>query len=975
MLVILQTRRNQGVKTVNKTIFKRSWVFLIVIILALTLVACGKSKSKVPYGSLSDKVYSSADGFTVTEKELYEQMRLSGSSGTNILLKMFHEILYKEEMAKVKADKETYKEDFLHYVNKSIFNNTDRDALKELPAEVIDKNVQSYIDAMDLLGAFIDDPLTAANIDIVNFEDHTSKIFDYYTLDVAKRVYAREKLDADVEDEDSTSYINVEKDIAAYFKNNVEKRYPLSYVSVRFSNQFESDTTLRKHAIKPHVGQWYVIPDPRVDVVTGYALSVLENLDLEDKNGTGDLTSQEFQSYYNDYKIDPLRPAAEGPDVALTMDQTLNKLLTIHNEVYPYKDQFDVDTYTTIESVLQDSSLVGLGEEKGSFTFEYDDFPVRSTNSIAQIRTYLYSTLSVEGTRFTAQPRAFGGYYYILFKLQDHDEDVKDQIGDDDLFKVYESDGKTLTSYAQTYFDKIKESKLTDNYVNQKVTDRLKEAKVVFFDDELHTVIRNEDFKLSKKASTELVAQINDTDIKVDDFYARLERQLGVSVAMDTSVGKALLASDYRNQITDKQMSEYRTNIENMIRQFSQDTFKDSGFPKEMGRAKFLKVAFGANSIDDAVEKLYVKPELEKIYLKDYEAHFGAEIYDKFATYANRIREQYFSLSNSHFLIYIDMNEDESPDKPEEFFETLTEEKRTEYKAQITALMQLVHDKASAYSNINEGLKTIADDFAKSAKVKPDTCDSVDGANDPSCTWADFKKLGLQVKHESLGATTNQTNYPDQQSRLDDNFYNRVIEMYDIIKADYYDLDKKFPSNKLDVRPSTYDSLLETSFGWHLINATGGAVSLSAKFTQADDTKYKDDDEYMIYEHIILKDKDGNELPAVNAYSDSDAITSNQIKIYLYQRQTVEGTITLPNNVKSALDNYLQPVVAKYDNNQTQLYILHKFLASQNFEFKTTENTARFDTLLRINENQFLLYAQSNEMFMEIYGDWFTTFK
>lgn len=956
-------------KTVNKKILKKSWGFILLSILTLTLVACGNKKSSIPFGSLTDKVYASTDGFEITEKELYEEMRFSG---TQTLTKMLHEVLYKDELTKV-SNKETFKDDYLYYVNKAIFGQTEMDALKEIPEAMLNKNVESYIDAMSLLGVTI----TLADIDSENFNNHNDKVLDYYKLDVAKRVYAREKLEEEVLDTDSTNYIDKDVDLGNYFDNNIKKRYPLSYISVRFSNLYESEATLRKHSIKAHVGKWYVIPDPRVDIVEGYALTVLEKLDLEEKNGTGELTESEYKLYYNDYKVNPERPILEGPDTALTIDEALNMLLVIYNETYPYKEQIDVSLYPTLQSLLDDSTYVNNGEEKGLFTLEYDDWKISSRNQLSSVRNYLYNTLTTDedGVRFTAQPRSFGNYYYILFKLADHNEDVKAQLNNEDQLKVYEDDGIILTTYAEEYFHKIKESKLTDAYVNELATKRLDEAEVQFYDEELHLILRNEKFKMAKKSSKDIVAKINDVEIKVDTFYERLEKQLGVSTAMDLAVSKALLNSDYRNRVTDEEIAEYRTNIENMIRNFSNDAFKGSGFPKEMGRAKFLKLAFRANSIDEAIENIYIKTDVENLYLEDLEAHYGEEIYEKLALYANRLREQYFSLSQSHFLIHVDMDEDENPDKPHEFFETLSEEKRASYRSKVTEFMQVVHDEASQYSNIADGLRAIAEDFKKSSKIKPDNCNTLEGKNDPSCKWADFKKEGFQVLFESMNPTTNQTNYPDKSSKLDDKFYERIMEIYAEVKTEYYDIDKSFPTNKLDNRPSLYEDLLETDFGWHLILTTGGSVAHSAKFTIDDDIKYRDSDAYKIYEHIILKDKDGNDLPALDAYSDTDAISANQVKIYIYQTNSEEGTVTLPTNVKQALENYLNPILAKYENNFTKLHLLNKYLLSQNFKFATTDNTARFNNLVTVNENQFFLYARTHEMYMEIYGDWFTTFE
>lgn len=955
--------------TVNtKTIFKRSLALLLVIISALTLAACGSKELKTPYGSLTDTTYMSGDGYKITEKELYEEMRLSG---TSILNRMFYEILFKDELAKIDGDKAAYKQELIDYANNAIFGSKELEVLEELTDDIKVKNINSYVDSMLLIGITI----TEADIDNIDFENHADIILDYYKLDVARKIYAKEKLDADVLDEENTNYISIEKDIQTYFASNVEKQYPLSFISIRFSNKYESDTALRNHALKAYRSQWYVIPDPRVNEVSGYALEKLTELGFEEKNGTGTLTEDEFQKYYDSYSINTERPTTEGPDIALTTDATLQKVLEIYNEIYPYRDQIDTDAYPTLDSVLEDESLVGLGDEKGLFTKEYDDFLVNSANSLGSVRTYLYSTLSTEegSIRFTAQPRQWGNFYYILFKLVDHDEEVEEQLNDDETLIIFEEDGTTLTSWAQEYYDKIKEAKLTNSYITTKAADRLADAKIVINDFDLYYILNNTNFTLAKKSSKDVVATINGIEITVDDFYAKLESQMGVSVSLDMTIKKVLLASDYVDQITAKEREEYKENVENMIRQFSQDYFASSGFPKEIGRKNFLRIAFRANSIDEAVTNIYITSKAEELYLTDYEGHYGLDVYEKFTEYAHRLSNQYFSLSSSHLLIYIDMDEDETPDVPSEFFETLTEEKQLEYRNLITELMQVVHTKASQYTNIATGLSTIVTEFGNSAKMRPDSCDTLDGANAPECTWAKYKRAGLVLKYESLGSTTNQTNWPTQSSSLDDRFYERIIDIYDFVKTEYYDVDQKFPSYHLDTRPSSYEYVLETNFGWHLILATGGAIANTAKFTYEDDTKLKDSDEYKIYEHISIKDRDDNEV-FLNAYSDEITLSVNQTRIYVVQSASEEGVQSIPTKVRSAITSYLDPVLTQYTSSYNQLHLLHKLIASSNYAFANADNGKRLDAIMEVNQRQFNLYAFDNELYMDIYEDWFTTF-
>ena len=91
----------------------------------------------------------------------------------------------------------------------------------------------------------------------------------------------------------------------------------------------------------------------------------------------------------------------------------------------------------------------------------------------------------------------------------------------------------------------------------------------------------------------------------------------------------------------------------------------------------------------------------------DYERFYGDVAYEKFAAVANRLRNQFFTISSSHLLIYVDMDEDDEPDNPEDFFKTLTEVQIATYKEMVVELMQLIHDRASKHSSFAAGLRRL----------------------------------------------------------------------------------------------------------------------------------------------------------------------------------------------------------------------------------------------------------------------------
>lgn len=963
-------------------IFKRSLTLLIVVISLLGLASCKKGNDKIPFGSLGDKTYAQGTNFVITEKELYEEMRLTG---LELLNSEFEKIVFKDEIAKVNANFEDYKEDLIEFANQAIFGTDKIESIADFKEEDIAKAVEAYIDTMFLKGK----TLNVSDIDSVDFSAHTKKLLDIYVINVAKKIYAKEKLVEEILDEDSSNYVDKDKDIETYFKNNVLKRYPLSFISIRFQNSYEANQTLRHFNIKTYRQNWYIIPDPRHDEVEGYALEILEELGFEDDNGK--LSEADHQKYFDKYVVDPGRET-EGPkDNLLDENNVLYQLIEIYNYIYPYKkiDLNDYDKENILEEILANEELVKLDEEEnGLFTLNYDDFPINSSNEsiLSGVRSYLYDTLSTkeDGTRFTASPRSFGKYYYLLYKLDDHNEEILENLDEEDNLIVWANSEKTeLTEYAQKYYDELVDKKITSSYISSKASEKMKEAKIVIYDSDIHLFLGNDSYDLAKKFNNNLVAKVNDTEITVDNFYSVLEKQYGVSIAMDMAIKKTLATSKYVDQITKKQRDEFAENMDNMIQQFSNNAFAANGFPASIGRAKFLKLAFKADSKEEAIEKVYILAEVEKLYLKDYASHFdfGEQIFDKFLELANRLQNQTFSITTGHLIVKVDMDEDENPDSPEDFFETLSAAEVTEYKQAITELLSLIYTKASKYQNFDKGLEDIVKLYNESARFVCEdeyVGDEDEGTNKlcgPEKDWAKFKALGLQVEYQSLGTQTNKTNWPGE-ANFDEKFYDRLVEFYDFIKEEYYEVDQKFPKQLLDSSPVTYDDVLETSFGWHLILALGGDVSKSAKFTK-DDDKYIDGDSSKdkIYEKIELKDEDGNVIETLNAYSDTDQISINQVKIYFHEKDS-DYDMNLPSKVSTAISNYLTPFITSYEEREMRLHLLYKLIEKVDFGYADSNNSQRLNNILLINQKQFLNYADqdSHKEYFEIYGDWFNIF-
>lgn len=954
VILLVLVIKIQGVNIVNKTnLIKKLAALVLLTTFAVTLAACGSKSLTTPYGSLGNTTYLSGTGYSISEKDLYNEMRLSSSS---VLVELIEKVLYKDELALIDADPAKYQEDLVKYANEAIFGSSDMKVLKELDSKALDSKIKSYIDSFYLAESNTELDSTS-DFDKTDFTAHDAKILNFYKLNVAKKIFAKEQLLIDVKDKDASSYINIEKDLATYFDNNVKNKYDMSAITIRFVNLNEANATLRKFNIKTFRNQLYVIDDPRGNTpVEGKAKEVLDSLGIFQYSNISDA---DYRKYYDKYAI--TTTAGSNADVPLDQDQTLQLFLKIYNYIYSFRDS--VSTNYTVETILEDLDNL-------PFTKTYDDY----TNT--SLRSYVYTTLGTEDgeTRFSANPRLSGSNYFLVFKLQGHNEEIQDWVDEDDKFIVYKETGE-LTEKAQEIFDKIVDSKLTTSYISAKATERINKADIVIFDElvQLYMSQSYKDIKLTKKASKTLIAQVGDEKITVDELYAALEKRLGVSVAIDMAIRQTLKTTEkYTSTITSEKRAEYRKNIETIIKQFGQDYYASSGYPASMGRKNFLMLAFRASSIDEAIENVYVASALEEAYLKDLEGIYGDSIYETFATYANRLRDRFFSLSSSHLLVYVDMDENDQPDDPADYFETLDAAELAAFKTKLVEFMNKINERVRDYSSFTTGLNAIVEEFNASGRLGNDACTVLPLDPTPECRWAEYKALGFNLKFENLPSINNSTNITGSTSALDDNFYAGALEVYAEVKA-IYDAEKTFPSQWLVPTVADYDGILESSFGWHMILATGGGVAVSSKFTAEDDTFAKDGDTYKIYEHISFEDEDGVEY-FLNAYSATDAISANQIQIYLNEKDSEYGVENLPTAVQNAISAYFEPIYTKFTGSQNQLNLLYSLYNDGNFAFANSANTAKATRLMQINRDQFFSYVFDNEEFQEVYGDWFTNF-
>lgn len=993
----------------NQTNFMRKLaLFVLVFASLLTLAACSSSE-KTPYGDISNDVYLTFGDITVTQKELYDQLRLQGAS---ILATMIDEEVFSVEINAVKAiltnENDPLYEEYTKYfdeqVNTAIHSSTDLEALEKLYTESPDrftKNLASFVDSIYLLDNTIDKAQLLSDLEALDpaYQNYATipLLLGRYALRAAQRYYAQGILADELLDSDSSVYVTDEA-VLNYYKNSYKGRYDVNALVIRFINLNEANAALYKASIKAdNKGFWYSIPDIRINFgeegfidltdtsADGYLhvrnilsdLGILSKLDSDNDPSNGNdylnrdkISVLDYENYYKAYTISNTRENGKK-DLALPTADVKLKFIEIYN-------------YLTAQQIKLEGGEILYADTNEPFNslYTYDDL----TKINASLRNHIYSTLLAEaqmedpedltdGKPYSNRIQTFGTSRYLVFKLDD--ESANEEL-------VYDNEeGKFLTSpEADEVKAEIREiletGKLTNTYVSTKVNARYDDVKVDIYDKIVRTLYaQNYNYSgTNKDRSGDVIAKVEGKEITVSAFYTRLEKSYGINLALDIATNKYLEKSD-KYTVTDAQYAEFKKEFENIITQFSADSFAQAGYPASMGREKFILTAFGATTNKEAINQLYVYPELREQYLNDYESHTSGFIYRKLTELADLQYDNFKSINVSHLLVYFDANGDGTPDNPETYLSTLSAQERLDVENGLVELIQLVYHKVGNYTGHAAGLTALATEFNNSGRiprgnnVEPLTPEELRLDYQIELTWAQYRRLGFYLKFETISAAiTNTSNIllSSNTSILDQVFYDRAMSIYaDLIEAE--NDESLFPFLDLYDQVITIDALNEvkSAFGYHLILATKITETTSAKFLASEDP----DGRYVSLDGTL------------NAYNDtSDRLIMSQVEYYIKQQKTDEGVI-LPTSVQTAVTNYLTPILSRYSGTYMQRELIFRLLNTS--VFANTANRARFDMIREINNNQlneYMIFTRKNDQnenvtiildqnYFDLYGTWF----
>lgn len=1073
-----------------KTLFsaKKLAIVLLVAVFSLSLVACNDQSGKVPYGSLSDDAYLTTNGYTVTEKELYDQLRVSS---VNRLITYIDELVFADVTLNPANLSDFEVSAFEQEINTALFSSATITAtqISNYSERMIAQAILSFADSyaitnpgvdkvglINFLDTVIEDVITRANA--VDFDESADFVFGYvektgnatfdaiidslikqYTLAVKKKVHAKNilgdlvngELTGELADEDSSVYIK-ESDIVSQYKSAIAGKYDVNAVIVSFDSVAEGELARYKYAIKSNArGEWFRIPNiaeqtvidaikanPAEGTPLAKAKTVLSdklNLDIASLTPIA-YDSADFAKYYSNYSLN-------SADVALDDSAENNEVLAIFLEIYDY---LNGTNYNPANIADLAAGTAYRTQMEADFTREYTD-KVLSSNTA--LRTYVYGLdkeslyyETIAGPNedgktyerpYSRQVQTYNNNQYLVYLLNDNREEDKDVLDDSDSLNIVFQDNANAQAQRTKALEQIIKGKLTASYITSKSEEKYENVSINIYDPILREFYANTKSYEGSKGflNNEVLAKVGDKEITVDAYFEEATKTLGLSTALDNILIKKLRA-EYGEQITDKDMQSYRENLEQILKSFQSGGFESNGFPASVGVEKFLLLAVGAHkhngksATEDAIDKLYVQSKLRELFETDLTAHYGDEtvannIYAKFAELAKAQREAQIEIAADHLLIYVDFNNDGSPDKPTD--ELIAAQNfngianLAQFEAHVAELISIISSRTKQSSNLKSGLETVAAAYNNSTRfskfqTEQEYLDFIAGSTPEeiyefikhakdSDVFGIFKRLGLKVKQESLGTISNQTNFPGGQSSLDVDFFDYAMALGEHIKSEIVENEIENPSEILplfapdltaantDVADAVYSvERTRSSFGWHIILVTGYTLPLSAKVETASGTE---DNYKSTIDNPFVS---GAKLSALNA---SDDLTYEQILIFIEESKEFEGdVITLPSNVKNAYNKYYASVKSQYENSYSQLEVAFKFLFGSEISTGDSSLDIQLTALRQANFNQFFNYSffsdefvnsaanasikevlQSaiNNEYAEVYGLWFDIIK
>ena len=735
-----------------RSLTKKIFILGLFIFTTGILVACGNNNTTENTTDIledfnMDEVYYQDDYYEITYKDLYNSVKVN--DGIDRLLEIVDTALLSEYFDDItQAEIEEKRE-------KLIYDTNDQEVIADFDEDEVQRKETAYENGMYILGYADDDT-------------------PYLRLLVARDKYITDLL-TNEDFIDKNLFISPNS-VAEYYERT--NRGSVDAIMIRFDSLNEAKAILTENDLVSYNGEI------RLYIDTEVPLENQPSYKIDDTN-TRSLSDEELLSFF----IDFYNQVYQGSKPALLETATMNDLIGEEELNYTYSDLQDINSL--LGRLLFDN-LSAMNEDTSDSFYTYTPYEVEVRNGN---KYYLILSLNLD--------------HYDLSDFDGDESDLKAIIGDDLYDELYQeildknlNDENFVAKHLKTFredngFD------ILDYYL--------------FLDYE--SVVPDDKEPNDLNSFSDVIAIYNDSEITVGDLLIHsLERKAPLYLVHAAQL--QILSHHHYEDVycIDQDTCEYDYNenesvamSSHMSQLFELETgFESSMYANYFSFDDYLYLAYGAKSNEDMIENNYVKKALEPLYIYDYILENKDTIINDIIELIQPYYDNYFSLDVNHILIFIDENNDSSPDDFDDYYEELDNQ---------STFDNLVED---FRRDIVSYLRDNDDDLANFVS-------EYNIANRNDTTWGRYKRAGLNVLTENL-SKQGSLNYINSYRKFDDSFVEGLSALYNEYQKSA-NIDKDF----------IYDqNLIKTAYGLHLVKAEKGDNfdMPSAQFSIDEDDDY-----------------------------------------------------------------------------------------------------------------------------------------
>jgi hypothetical protein len=732
---------------------KKIAVATLLLATVFTTLSCNaKTKNLAPNGAelpvltTPDAVFFQGADFAITYAQIYEQFK--ANDGINQLLFMVDTHLFATELAAVSQADIDAKIKFLQY------GTSDDAIIAELSEDDKASLEENYAQNIFLLGYQNDAAVYARmlvakeNIAVAAMLNPVNKDLTWYVSDtVIKNDYVN----------------NYFEDIAA--------------IKIRFFSETDAKTAMRSLNLVSYQG------------------------DLRLYTGTKPIEEVSSNGFNNTNTR------------VLTEAEVLLSYIRLYNYAYAGWKPLLPETTTVAELLANDE-----------FTFANKDIKAIQTG----LETYMYTSLnsresflanSSSNLYYSYQPMRYAGSadtsHYMILKLTGTPK------VDLSTFTATQTNLNQLLG--QDLYDELKE-KIIDSYLETSgfVAERISEARsaagLVVHDYYLGVDYQSiaTTFELDVEGSQTVVASLTDGfSVTADQLLAFALQKNAALYTVYAAQLPAVMAAHFenvycRNETADCVFDLDDNKLESIAKHVTEldelkASYEESYYRIYYTFEEYIYLAYGAKSDAEMIENYYIKSKLQPFIIYDQlKKDDFALIGDYFEDLVQDYYDNYFSLNAKTLLIFVDRDENGSPDNYVDFLADLTD--RVAYDAKLAAFETAIKD----YIEENDVV-----DFSV-------IVNAYNTARRSDAVWGEFKQFGFGLNAgnpSSGGSITYLTTIDSYEDELIAGFqaaYNAFLLPENISKASYH-----------------HDEPIQTKAGLYLIYAEKGTnfTKPSAQFT------------------------------------------------------------------------------------------------------------------------------------------------